>query len=383
MKTEKHIIKGHFKGKRPHVKVTAYELSAVDCSADKMSGYYSQETTLISDDPEPGYDFAGWSVTGSNVTGNNVRFEGDITAKANYSAHVYNVTLQNDGHGTIAADKTTGNLGDTITLSNSPNDGYNFSGYSITGATLTSNQFKFNTNDVTAKAWFTALPTYTLTLQNDGHGSINATKLTGRPGDTVTLSNNHNTYYRFSGYSQTGGSLNGSTFTFGSQNATAKAWFSANKFTVSGVPELYYSYYYGLKVNYASNNAPTARAPKGSTAINASSGNNMWYISGAVSGYNLHFDFTRIFRNSWGGTGTRTARCNYSFYQSTALQAKTYGFNNFYNRSYTATNRAAVITANHTFNTSLTGTYFMDRTYLYNQVIAETAATWSATGYAP
>ena len=236
MKTEKHIIKGHFKGKRPHVKVTAYELSAVDCSADKMSGYYSQETTLISDDPEPGYDFAGWSVTGSNVTGNNVRFEGDITAKANYSAHVYNVALQNDGHGTITANKTTGNLGDTITLSNTPATHYHFSGYSVTGATLTSNQFNIETNDVTAKGWFAEDPKYNLTLQNDGHGSIGAGKTTGYQGDTTTLSNTANNGYVFSAYTVTGATLNGSTIKFGAQDATAKAWFSA-------VPQsaLYYS----------------------------------------------------------------------------------------------------------------------------------------------
>lgn len=227
MKTEKHIIKGHFKGKRPHVKVTAYELSTVDCSADKMSGYYSQEATLISDDPEPGYDFAGWSVTGSNVTGNNVRFEGDITAKANYSAHVYNVALENDGHGTIAANKNTGNIGDTITLSNTPATHYHFSGYSVTGATLTSNQFNIETNDVTAKGWFAEDPKYNLTLQNDGHGSIGAGKTTGYQGDTTTLSNTANNGYVFSAYSVTGAILNGSTLTFGAQNATAKAWFKA------------------------------------------------------------------------------------------------------------------------------------------------------------
>jgi len=225
MKTEKHIIKGHFKGQRPHVKVTAYELSTVDCSADKMSGYYSQEATLISDDPEPGYDFAGWSVTGSNVTGNNVRFEGDITAKANYSAHVYNVTLQNDGHGTITADKTTGNLGDTITLSNTPATHYHFSGYSLTGATLTSNQFNIETNDVIAKGWFSEDPKYNLTLQNDGHGSIGAGKTTGYQGDTTTLSNTASTNYKFSAYTVTGATLNGSILTFGAQDATAKAWF--------------------------------------------------------------------------------------------------------------------------------------------------------------
>ena len=234
MKEELHSIKAVYKGVVPYVKVTAYELSAIDCSATDMSGYYGQESTLISDDPAPGYDFANWSVTGSNVTGNNVTFKGDITAKANYSAHKYNVTLQNDGHGTIAASKTTGNIGDTITLSNTPNTNYGFSGYSITGSTLTGNAFTIGTSNVTAKGWFSALPSYTLTLQTDGHGTLTANKITGYAGDTVTLTPTYNTYYRFNNYSNTGGSINGNTFTFGNGNATAKANFKTNTFTVTG-----------------------------------------------------------------------------------------------------------------------------------------------------
>ena len=193
MKEETHSLKCVYKGVQPYVKVTAYELSAVNCSADKMSGYYGEEGVLISDDPAPGYNFKDWSVTGTTLTGNNFKFNGDVTAQANYSAIKYNVTLQNDGHGSIAASKTTGNIGDTITLSNTPNSHYGFSGYSITGSTLTGNAFKIGTSNVTAKGWFSALPSYTLTLQNDGHGTLTANKVTGYAGDTVTLSTSYNT----------------------------------------------------------------------------------------------------------------------------------------------------------------------------------------------
>ena len=98
MKEETHSLKCVYKGVQPFIKVTAYELSAVNCSADKMSGYYGEEGVLISDDPAPGYNFKDWSVTGTTLTGNNFKFNGDVTAQANYSAIKYNVTLQNDGH---------------------------------------------------------------------------------------------------------------------------------------------------------------------------------------------------------------------------------------------------------------------------------------------
>ena len=234
MREELHPLRYHYEGVQPYVKVTAYELSSVDCSSDKNSGYYGETATLTANEAPAGYNFSGWNITGSNMTGNSFRFQGDVTAKANYSAIQYNVTLQNDGNGIIAANKTTGNIGDTITLSNTANSNYGFSGYSITGSTLTGNTFNIGTSDVTAKAWFSAIPSYTLTLQTDGHGTLTATKVTGYAGDTVTLTPTYNTYYRFNNYNNTGGSINGNTFTFGAANATAKANFKVNYFTAVG-----------------------------------------------------------------------------------------------------------------------------------------------------
>lgn len=162
---ETHSLKCQYKGVQPYVKVTAYEASLVDCSSDKSSGYYGETATLTADTAPPGYDFSGWNITGSNMTGNSFRFQGDVTAKAGYSA----------------------------------------------------------------------IPViYTLTLQNDGHGTLTANKVTGNPGDTVTLNPAHNSYYRFNNYSVTGGTINGNTFTFGNGNATAKANFKVNNVTITG-----------------------------------------------------------------------------------------------------------------------------------------------------
>ena len=77
-------------------------------------------------------------------------------------------------------------------------------------------------------------PKYTLTLETDGHGTLSASSLTGREGDTVTLTAIHDDYYRAGNISVTGGTLNGNTFTFGNQDATARATFVTNSFTVSG-----------------------------------------------------------------------------------------------------------------------------------------------------
>ena len=131
-----------------------YELNTVNCSADKTTGYKG-DTITITGTPAWNEKTSSYSVTGATLTGNQFDFTGsDVTAQANYET-AKNVTLQTDGHGTISANKTSGFIGDTVTLANTANVGYVFSTYTLTGANLTGNQFNLTGSNVTAKATFT------------------------------------------------------------------------------------------------------------------------------------------------------------------------------------------------------------------------------------
>ena len=70
-----------------------------------------------------------------------------------WQRNIYQVTTSTNGNGTMTAAPMSGFSGTIVTLTNTPNANYNFAGYSITGATLTGDQFTLN-NDVTAKANF-------------------------------------------------------------------------------------------------------------------------------------------------------------------------------------------------------------------------------------
>ena len=97
-----------------------------------------------------------------------------------WNRNIFTVTTSTDGHGTMTATPMSGFAGTNVTLSNTPNANYGFSGYSITGATLTGNQFTLN-NDVTAKAWFSGYTAinfgnsplvFQATNTNSGKGNI-------------------------------------------------------------------------------------------------------------------------------------------------------------------------------------------------------------------
>lgn len=74
-----------------------------------------------------------------------------------------------------------------------------------------------------------------LHLETDGHGTISASRTTGMSGDTVTLTNTPDQYYLFDNYTTTGGTIAGSTFTFGDDDdQTARANFKRNSYITGG-----------------------------------------------------------------------------------------------------------------------------------------------------
>ena len=165
--------------------------------------------------------------------GNTIIRFGNVAISAGVVSPIYNVSLIQDAHGTIAASPMSGHPNQTVTLSNTPATHYHFDSYSVSGATLTGNQFKLVDQDVTAKGTFVEDDKYNLTLQTNGYGTISASKTTGYAGDTVTLSNTPSADCTFASYAATGATINGSTLTFGSQAATAKANFNRNVHSVT------------------------------------------------------------------------------------------------------------------------------------------------------
>ena len=195
--------------------------------ADALSGY-SGSVVHLTATPDDDYHFIDYDSTACEIVGDDLTFSNsDCTAQANFGRNVHNVTTLTSNYGSISVNKNTGYSGDIFTLSNTPNADCTFGSYSITGATLTSNQFMMEKEDVSAQGSFNR-NVHNVTLQNDGHGNIGANKTTGYSGDTITLSNTPNQGYSLSGYSITGATLTSNQFKLGTGNVTAKAWFKVN-----------------------------------------------------------------------------------------------------------------------------------------------------------
>lgn len=199
--------------------------------ADSLSGY-NGDVVHLTTTPNDDCHFIDYDSTACEIVGDNLTFSNsDCTAQANFGRNVHNVTTLTSNYGSISVNKNTGYSGDTFTLSNTPNADCTFGSYSVTGATLTSNQFMMQKEDVSAQGTFNR-NSHNITLQTDGHGKLSASKTTGYSGDTISLATTASGGYAFSGYTITGATLTSNQFKVGTSNVTAKAWFKYNIPTV-------------------------------------------------------------------------------------------------------------------------------------------------------
>lgn len=315
--------------------------------------------------------------------------------KKHYNGHcLYRVipdprylTLLTDGNGTLVANKTSGYSGDIISLTATPTAySASFNRYEITGAILSGNDFAFQGEDVTAKAYFNVPIVRTLTLQTDGHGTLTADKVTGYVGQTVTLTPTYNTYYRFKNYQNTGGSINGNTFTFSDADATVKANFSANVFTASGnftTGRGWSPAASGYAItSYRTNNVPASWYAT----------SNRWNPSNA-SGYNITFSGTLGYNrmeNSVAGAGSTNS---IRLYNNTTLVT---ALNGALTGNYKGYTLVMIYSGENLYTSTRQGNWTVTVSYSpqYGQYGGCTAiagcgsatslsSIWSATGYAP
>lgn len=207
---------------------TAYDITLQtqgdgNISASPADYGFPGQTITLSNTASPNYQFNSYQTTGATLTGNQFTIGNeDVTAKAVFD-RIYKVTTKTNGHGQLVASPTSGINGTTVGLTATPSSHYSFNQYSITGATLTSNNFNINGSDITVSANFVEDPKYTVTLSTSGQGKVTANKTTGYVGDIITLSNTASANYAFVNYSITGATLTGNKFAMGNSNVTVRA----------------------------------------------------------------------------------------------------------------------------------------------------------------
>ncbi len=198
------------------------------------------DTVTLTAKPSDGYRFVRWETNGTELSGLSgkegeaevsfVLGAADPEIKAVFEAIPYTVNVSSGGHGKVEPDQASGIIGDTVTLTARPDEGYAFKEWQLAGGkgTLSDDTLTFEASDAEVKAVFEAI-TYKVTATSGGHGTAEANPASGVPGTSVTLTAQPDDGYRFKEWQKISGNgtLSGSTLKIGTSDTTVRAVFEA------------------------------------------------------------------------------------------------------------------------------------------------------------
>ena len=218
--------------RRPTHKFKSINTPGGSVSASINPGYSGDIATVTAMPNGDEWKVSALDISGATLTGNEFMYETtDVSAKAEFE-HSRDLTLENGDHGVLSADKMTGFIGDVVTVDATTDEGWYLSAIALTGAEATGFKFMFTGSDVTAQGEYTDQG-FPITYENDGHGTLTGDTIY-IPGSTgVTLQTAYNTYYRFSGYEVTGGTIENNVLV-ATGPCTARAVYKVNAFTATG-----------------------------------------------------------------------------------------------------------------------------------------------------
>lgn len=284
--------------------------------------------------------------------------------------------------GTQSASETSGYEYDQITMSNTPDEGWYFSGYNVTGATVNGNIITLQDQNASAQAGFTD-EGFPITYQNDGHGTLTGDTNIGIPGQPVNLTTAYNTYYRFSGYEVTGGYIQDGKL-YATAPCTARAVYKVNSFTASGGFEKGSDYSWQSKANgsivkYAITAYRTSNVPSAWYATS-----NRWKVTTTPSAYKITLNpKMRIHYYGSSNTGkikvTITTMIGSTANQTVTAQGGSVNADLNYSESFTAASTGV----NYGISGKVESNGLSYESYTAKYVAAQTTGTWVATGILP
>lgn len=136
---------------------------------------------------------------------------------------IYNVTCEDDGHGSIIATPSSGRKDTLITLSNTPDAQYRLNKYTLDGNDLQGNTFNIQ-NDCIVKGWFERY-IFNISVTQPQNGTVSTNKNSAEAGETVTLYYTADSGYEFQYFSVNGVQIVGNTFTMPSSDVTVSGSF--------------------------------------------------------------------------------------------------------------------------------------------------------------
>ena len=134
---------------------------------------------------------------------------------------IHHVYTSSEGHGSISASPMSGKKNTLITLSNTPDQYYIFSKYTLNNVDLAGSSFLMPDEDAYVRGYFQP-DVRTITVTQPSHGTITA-PASAQIGSTVTLSCTPDSGYALNYFTVNGTQIQGNTFVMPASNVTVSA----------------------------------------------------------------------------------------------------------------------------------------------------------------
>ena len=175
--------------------------------------------------PDKGYEVDTVKVNGEAITGTSFTMPAnDVTIEVTFKKISYTVTVKAGENGKASVDKATAQMGDTVTVTATPDANYELAQIVVNGKTITGNTFVMPAENVTVEVTFNRY-LYTVTVTAAENGKVTVDKTSAKVGETVTVTATPDADYELSKITVNGTAITGSTFTMPAENVTVAAEF--------------------------------------------------------------------------------------------------------------------------------------------------------------
>ena len=138
----------------PTYTITASSVSNGKVSLSKTSAKEGEEITVTAT-PNTGYTLDTIKVNGSAISGKTFKMPAkNTTVEVTFKKIVYKITLGSISNGSASLSKTTGSIGDQITVTTNPANGYELNWIKYNGNAVSGNKFTMPAADVTVTVNF-------------------------------------------------------------------------------------------------------------------------------------------------------------------------------------------------------------------------------------
>ncbi len=206
--------------------VTVEQVAGGTITVDKASAQMG-DTITVDVTVNVGYTLDKVLVDGHELTQATFSMPGkDVTVSAVFTANDYTVTVIQKSNGTTSVDKTTAHAGDTITITVTPDEGYEVDVIKVDDTAITSTVFIMPARNVTVEATYKKA-VYTVTCEDAEGGTVSADKATANFGDEITVTVTPSSGYELGTIKVDGEAIEGNTFVMPAKNVKVTATFNA------------------------------------------------------------------------------------------------------------------------------------------------------------